>query len=328
MSKGSYVSKVQSDLAEYGPALDKLAAAVAAFQPADMQAVMLFVSQAQQQVLDHLYDETAVLKCIADWPGAKWEALWEGAVTHRQLTELQEQCDACSAQQQQLLLKTAESLERSLSSSSSGSSGSSRKKGFTPSRVTQLAAAAAAAQQTFAAVSSKLDAYQRQESSLEKRLKAQGVPYNGAQLVAGVKEAAVQLGVVFVEASLALLQASEQQLRHTRLQLLGSDGTAAAAAAGSNGSSDTAAGAGAAVGSLWGCAVRDKKQRERLMQQMLQQRRQHEQRRRQQLDDAVTFLFKLHQFAGGFDQQGLEAFCGLAEEYQRQQQNAAAVATV
>lgn len=50
MSKGSYVSKVQADVAEYGPALDRLAAAVARFQPADMAAVVSFVAQAQAQV--------------------------------------------------------------------------------------------------------------------------------------------------------------------------------------------------------------------------------------------------------------------------------------
>lgn len=54
MSKGSYVSKVQADVAEYGPALDRLAAAVARFQPADMAAVVSFVAQAQAQVGRHI----------------------------------------------------------------------------------------------------------------------------------------------------------------------------------------------------------------------------------------------------------------------------------
>jgi hypothetical protein len=287
MSKGSYVSKVQADVAEYGPALDKLAAAVAAFQPSDMQSVIMFVRQAQVQVLDSLYDETAVLKCIADWPAAKWEALWESAVVYKHLTSLQQQCtDCCSQQQQQLA--AAEPTPTNASSSK----GKKGRKG--PSRSTLLAAAVTAAQQTFSAVSLKLDAYQRQESGLEKRLRAQGVPWNGPQLVAGVKEAAVQLGVLLVDASLALLQESEQQLQAS--------------------SADSAA-----AGSLWGCVVRDAQQQQKLLQQRQRQQRQHEQRRRQQLDEAVTFLFKLHQFSGGFDAQGVEAFCGLAEEFQRQQ---------
>jgi hypothetical protein len=305
MSKGSYVSKVQSDLAEYGPALDKLAATVAAFQPVDMDAVMCFVHQAQKQVLDLLYDETAVLKCITDWPAAKWEALWEASVMHKQLTALRLQCDSCSAKQRAILENTPDAVRPS---SSSGGGGG----GKGPSRVTQLAAAAAAAQQTYAAVSSKLDGFQRQESGLEKRLRAQGVPWNGPQLVAAVKEAAVQLGVVFVDASLALLRESEQLLLQTQQQLSGSSG-----------------GEGSPVGgSLWGCAVREQKQLQKLEQQLQRQTRQHEQRRRQQLEDAVTFLFKLHQFSGGFDDQGVEAFCGLAEEFQKQQAAPAAAPAV
>jgi hypothetical protein len=306
MSKGSYVSKVQSDLAEYGPALDKLAATVAAFQPADMDAVMCFVRQAQKQVLDLLYDETAVLKCIADWPAAKWEALWEASVMHKQLAALQQQCDTCSAQQRNILEKSPDVVRPSSSSSGGDRKGASR--------VTQLAAAAAAAQQTYTAVSSKLDAFQRQESGLEKRLRAQGVPWNGPQLVAAVKEAAVQLGVVFVDASLALLRESEQLLMQTQQQLSGSWG---------GGGEGVPAGGG-----LWGCAVREQKQRQKLQQQVQRQARQHEQRRRQQLEDAVTFLFKLHQFSGGFDDQGVEAFCGLAEEFQKQQALPAAAAAV
>jgi hypothetical protein len=296
MNKGSYVTKVQADLAEYGPALDKLAAAVAAFQPSDMQSVIMFVRQAQVQVLDVLYDETAVLKCITDWPAAKWEALWESAVVFKHLAALQQQCSDCCSQQQQLL-SAAEPTTTSTTTSSSGSSGSSkgRKGPKGPSRSTLLAAAVSAAQQTFSAVSSKLDAYQRQESGLEKRLRAQGVPWNGPQLVAAVKEAAVQLGVLLVDASLALLWESEQQLLAS--------------------SADSAA-----AGSLWGCVVHDAQQQQKLQQQHQRQQRQHEQRRKQQLDEAVNFLFKLHQFSGGFDAQGVEAFCGLADEFQRQQQ--------
>lgn len=270
-------------------------------------------------MLDRLYDETAVLKCIADWPAAKWEALWEGAVMHKQLTSLQQQCGDCAAQQASVIAATAAAAAAAAGSSGAGSSSSSRKKG--PGRATRLAAAAAAAQQTFAAVSTKLDAYQRQESGLEKRLKAQGVPWNGPQLVAAVKEAAVQLGVLFVDASLGLLQASEQTLQQTQQQLSGGGG---------KDSSASSSGSGGALGatSLLGCVVQDEKQQHKLQAQLRRQARQHEQTRRQQLDDAVTFLFKLHQFSGGFDDQGMEAFCGLAEEFQKQQQQAAAAVAV
>lgn len=305
MSKGSYATQVQSDVAAYGPALDKLAAAVAAFSPPDMDAVTAFVRQAQQQVLDQLYDETAVLKCIADWPAPKWDALWEATVMHKQLVGLQLQCTSCAEKQ---LAAASTSSTTTSTSSSNGGSVRGRKKG--PSRATQLAAAASAAQQTFAAVSSKLEAYQRQEGALEKRLRAQGVPWNGPQLVAAVKEAAVQLGVVYVSASLALVRESEQQLQQAQQQLMGQEG-------GAGNTSTTSSSC------LWGCAVRDPQQQQKLAKQLQRQHQQHQQKRKQQLDNSVTFLFKLHQFSGGFDEQGLEAFCGLAEEFQRQQQDPA-----
>lgn len=231
---------------------------------------------------------------------------------HKQLTSLQQQCGDCAAQQAPVIAAAA-----AAAAGSSGAGSSSRKKG--PGRATRLAAAAAAAHQTFAAVSTKLDAYQRQESGLEKRLKAQGVPWNGPQLVAAVKEAAVQLGVLFVDASLGLLQASEQTLQQTQQQLSGGGKDSSASSSSSGALGPT---------SLWGCVVRDEKQQQKLQAQLRRQARQHEQTRRQQLDDAVTFLFKLHQFSGGFDDQGVEAFCGLAEEFQKQQQQAAAAVAV
>lgn len=97
LTRGDYQSKVEQDLINHRPDLIRLASAVTAFKPMDMQQVADFVNHWQQQLLDQLYDERAVLKQIPDWPAVKWEALWEAAVMYSQLTDLQEQCFAAAA---------------------------------------------------------------------------------------------------------------------------------------------------------------------------------------------------------------------------------------
>jgi hypothetical protein len=297
LSRGSYQVKVESDLQQHRPALEALAASVAAFTPDNMEQMVEFVSQHQQQLLDQLYDERAVLKQIGDWPAAKWEAMWEGVVVYGQMLELQQMC-----------LKHEAPLLSSNSSSSSSAA--------TPGKAaSSLADAAAAAQKTCTHVVSKLEAFQRQESAFVKRMRAQGIPWQGQKLVAAVKEASVQLGTCYVSAVLGMLAEAESKL----LKQMEKDQLAAAAAA----SAATAAAAtpaaavaenGVAAANLWGCEVRDPKQQQRLQQRSARQLAQHKQKREQQLDEAVSFVFKLHQFAGGLDEPCRDAFLQLVEQ--------------
>jgi hypothetical protein len=293
LSRGSYQVKVESDLQQHKAALEALAASVAAFKPDSMEQLVEFVSQHQQQLLDQLYDERAVLKQIGDWPAAKWEAMWEGVVVYGQMLELQQMC-----------LKHEAPL---LSSNSSSSV-------VTPGKAaSSLAEAAAAAQKTYTHVVSKLEAFQRQESAFVKRMRAQRVPWPGQKLVAAVKEASVQLGTCYVSAVLGMLAEAEAKL----LKQMEKDQLAAAsaaAAADSAASPAPAAETGAAATNLWGREVRDPKQQQRLQQRSARQLAQHKQRREQQLDEAVSFVFKLHQFAGGLDEPCRDAFLQLVEQ--------------
>jgi hypothetical protein len=274
MHKGGYQSKVQADLDAHAPALAQLAATIAAFKPADMAEVCSFATRVQREQLDQLYDERAVLKRVPEWESvaAKWEALWEACVLHEQLTCLAQTCQAVAVQQQSQ-----------------------------PGGKAAATAAVAAAQAAYSRVVARVELFQRQESAVEKRLRAQGVPWAGQQLLCGIKEAAVQLGTAYVHAVLALLQDASQQLAQAQAQL-------------GSGSSTT----------MWGCAVRDPRQAQRLGRQLREQAQQAVRRRERALDEAVTFLFKLHQFAGGFDGPCTQAFLCLAAEVQEQQQQPAA----
>lgn len=298
LRRGSYACKVDADLAKHRADLTKLAAAVASFKPTSMQQMVDFVCHQQQQLLDQLYDERAVLKQIPDWPAAKWEAMWEAAVVHGQMMDLQQQC-----------------LQHLCIPASSGNTSSS-----------SLAEAVAAAQKTYSHVRSKLEAFQRQESAFEKKMRSQGIPWNGQQLVAAVKEASVHLGTSYITAVLALLaeghakmqkQLQKQQLGASLAAEAAAVAAAAATAAAAGGSQPGSPKAAAAAGPapvLWGCPVRDPKQQQRLQKLFLRQLQQHQQQRQQQLEDAVTFVFKLHQFAGGLDDSCREAFMQLVAE--------------
>ncbi|WIA08103.1 hypothetical protein OEZ85_007565 [Tetradesmus obliquus] len=296
LSRGSYQLKVEADLQQHRIALEALAASIAAFKPSSMTQLVEFVSNAQQQLLDQLYDERAVLKHIADWPAAKWEAMWEAVVVYGQMLELQQMC----------------LRHQALAGSSS-------------SKATSLADAAAAAQKTYSHVVSKLEAFQRQESAFVKRMRAQGVPWNSSKLVAAVKEASVALGTCYVSAVLGMLAEAEGKLLAQMEKEQAAAAAAAAAAAvveAPAGSTAAAAGpaAAAAAGSavkaaamLWGCEVRDPKQQQRLQQRSARQLAQHKQRREQQLHEAVSFVFKLHQFAGGLDEECRDVFLQLVQ---------------
>jgi hypothetical protein len=290
LSRGSYQVKVESDLQQHRAALEALAASITAFKPSSMQQLVEFVSQHQQQLLDQLYDERAVLKQIADWPAAKWEAMWEAVVVYGQMLELQQMC----MKHQAPLLSASSSSKLS------------------------LAEAAAAAQKTYTHVVSKLEAFQRQESAFMKRMRAQSIPWNSQKLVAGVKEASVQLGTCYVSAVLGMLAEAEAKL----LVQMEKEQAAAAAAAAANATAQIPAGLTTAAGGsavkaaamLWGCEVKDPKQQQRLQQRSARQLAQHKQRREQQLDDAVSFVFKLHQFAGGLDEACRDAFLQLVQQ--------------
>lgn len=271
LTRGSYQSKVEEDLINHRSDLTKLAAAVAAFKPTDMQQVVDFVRNWQQLLLDQLYDERAVLKQIPDWPAVKWEAMWEAAVMYNQLSDLQDQCLAAAG-------------AAATAAAAPGSSSS--------------VAAVKAAEKVYSQVAAKLEVYQRQESGFEQKMKSQGIPWNGQRLVAAVKEASVDLGTCYLIAALTALEDFQQKLQQHQQQGLPSAG---------------AKGSGIAS-TLWGCPVRDAKQQQRLQQQAAKQQQQLQQRRQQQLEDAVTFIFKLHQFAGGLDEDCKEAFCRLAAE--------------
>jgi hypothetical protein len=260
-----------------------------------MEQMVEFVSQHQQQLLDQLYDERAVLKQIADWPAAKWEAMWEGVVVYGQMLELQQMC-----------LKHEAPLLSSNSSRSAATPGKA---------ASSLADAAAAAQKTYLHVVSKLEAFQRQESAFVKRMRAQGVPWQGQKLVAAVKEASVQLGTCYVSAVLGMLAEAEAKL----LKQMEKDQLAAAAAAASAATAAVATPAAAVAenggaANLWGCEVSDPKQQQRLQQRSARQLAQHKQKREQQLDEAVSFVFKLHQFAGGLDEPCRDVFLQLVEQ--------------
>jgi hypothetical protein len=268
-----------------------------------MEQLVQFVSQHQQQLLDQLYDERAVLKQIADWPAAKWEAMWEAVVVYGQMLELQQMC-----------------LRHESPLLSSNSSGATPGKASSSSSSSSLADAAAAAQKTYTHVVSKLEAFQRQESAFVKRMRAQGVPWQGQKLVAAVKEASVQLGTCYVSAVLGMLGDAEAKLlKQMEQDQLAAAAAASAAAAVSAPAEEPAAAAAAAAGgkaavNLWGCEVRDPKQQQRLQQRSARQLAQHKQKREQQLDEAVSFVFKLHQFAGGLDEPCRDAFLQLVEQ--------------
>eukprot|EP00775_Hariotina_reticulata_P002742 gene2742-3037_t len=187
LSRGSYRSKVDADLAAHRSNLVKLAYSVTAFKPADMPAVVQFVNHHQRSLLDLLYDERAVLKHVPDWPAAKWEAMWEAVVVYRQMHDMQRQC-------RELQCATA-------AAAGTGSSSSST-----------LVAAAGAAVKLYGQVTQNLESYQRQESAFDQRMRAQGVPWKSHELVMSVKEAAVNLGTVYVTAVLRLVEEGQQRL--------------------------------------------------------------------------------------------------------------------
>ena len=78
--------QVQEDVAQYGPMIEKMAGSIRKEKPADMDALMAFVSSTDQQ-LGVLFDEHATLKFF-EWPEAKHDCFREAAALHLELFEL------------------------------------------------------------------------------------------------------------------------------------------------------------------------------------------------------------------------------------------------
>jgi hypothetical protein len=247
-------------------------------------------------------------------------------VLHQQLTDLQQQCLLAAHKHQATMLAAAaaasssSSDEASSSAASTSSAASASSSSSSASRARQLREAAEAALATYSRVVSKVEAYQRSEPQTEKRLKAQGVPWSGRELVAGIKEACVALGAAYTHAVLGQLREAEAQLAAAQQELAGGDGSAdgtSSSGGGGTASRMTASAAGAGS-TLWGCRVHDPKQQARLARAYEQQARQAARKRWQLLDQAVTLLFKLHQFAGGFDGPTTQAFLQLQAQVDAQ----------
>jgi len=234
------------------------------------------------------------LKHIPDWPAAKWEAMWEGAVMYRQLQELQQQC-------KELQGPTAAAAAVRPSGS-------------------QWAAAAAAAVKLYGQVTAVLEGYQRQESGFEQRMRAQGVPWRGQELVVGVKEAAVNLGTVYVTAVLAVVQEGQQKLlqQQPQQQQCGPQGPAGGLAGQLPGSSNLGGNlAGRKGPQLWGCPVKDPRQSEKLQKMQLRQEQQLRQRWAAAAGGCADFLVQAAPVCRrGFDEGPRAAFHQLAEVLQ------------
>lgn len=276
LSRSSYAARVRSDVEEHGPALAALGAQVLGLQPTNLEEVVAFVGAAQRGVLSALDDECAVLKALPEWPAARWEALEEAAVTHSTMAGLRAECQVAAQR--------------------SGTASSSHNTTATSwGRIAHHLATAATAARVLGSVCTRVEAYQRGEAALDKRMRAHGVPWQPGTLVTGVKVAAVQLGCTHAAATLAALRAVSDRLQELRT----TTGEPRAAAEG-------------VPGALSGAAVLHARREEQALRAA----------RRSALDSAVEFFFRLHQFCGGLDKACHQAFVQLATEVEAEDANA------